>query len=69
MFPPRLLCKFLGFVLTLCCSLPTVCAAPGEPELNSLQLNKPIERSLSKDEAHSYTLTLDEINQLQPSRS
>lgn len=59
MFQLRLLCKFLAFILTLCCSLPIACAATGEPALVSLQLNKPIERSLSQDEAHSYNLTLD----------
>ena len=58
MFPSRLLCKLLAFILTLSWSVLTVCAATGEPALSSLQLNKPIERSLSKDEAHSYSLTL-----------
>ena len=58
MFQSRLLCKFLAFLLTLCCSLSIVCAATGEPALVSLQLNKPVERSISNNEAHSYTLTL-----------
>jgi CHAT domain-containing protein len=59
MSPSRLSCKFLAFILALCWTLLTVCAATNEPALDSLQLNKPIERSLRQDEAHSYTLTLD----------
>ena len=57
MFPPHLSCKFLALILTLCCSLLNVWAAQTEP---ALQLDKPIERQLRKDELHSYTLALTE---------
>ena len=54
MFPPRLSCKLLALTFTLSSCLANVWAAQPEP----LQLGKPIQRSLSKDEAYSYTLAL-----------
>lgn len=58
MFPPRLSCKSLALIFTLSSCLSNVWAAQSEPALNSLQLGKAIERSLSNDEAHSYSLTV-----------
>lgn len=56
MYPPHLSCKFLVLLLTLLCCLQNVLAA--QDPLDVLQLGKPIERQLNKDEAHSYDLAL-----------
>ena len=56
MYPPHLSARLFALLLTLSSSIPIVWAA--QSELYSLQVGKPIERTLSKDEKHSYTLTL-----------
>ena len=54
MFPPHLSRKLLVLTFTLSSCLANVWAAQPEP----LQTGKPIQRSLAKDEAHSYALAL-----------
>lgn len=58
MFSPRLSCRFLALILTLTFWLPAIRATQTEPGRELLQLGNSIVRQLSKDETHSYTITL-----------
>ena len=55
MVPTHLSCKLLALILTLSGCFQNLLAAQSE---TALELGKPIERQLSKDETHSYAIVL-----------